>query len=58
LGSLVSLAVFHALKSARDMDYGAVADAFALLSTLHLVYALATASLSLLAKPTLYQLLL
>jgi len=58
LGSLVTLAVFHALKSARDVDYGAVVNAFALLSALHLVYALATASLFLLAKPTLYQLML
>ena len=40
------------------MDYGAVADAFALLSALHLVYTLATVPLSLFAKPTLYRLLL
>jgi len=58
MGSLVSLAAFHALKSARDVDYGAVADAFATLSAFHLIYALATVPLSLLAKPTLYQLLL
>jgi len=58
MGSLVSLAAFHALKSARDVDYSAVADAFALLSALHLVYTLATVPLSLFAKPTLYRLLL
>jgi len=60
MSSFVSLAAFHALKSAKDahVDYGAVADAFALLSALHLVYTLATVTLSLFAKPTLYQLLL
>jgi len=57
-GSLVSLAAFHALMSTRGthVDYGAVADAFATLSALHIVYALAT--LLLFSKPTLYQLLL
>jgi len=60
MSSLVSLAALHALKAARGahVDYGAVADAFALLSALHLVYASATMSLSLFSKPTLYRLLL
>jgi len=60
ISSFVSLAAFHALKSARGahVDYGAVADAFALLSALHIIYTLAAMPLSLLAKPTLYRLLL
>lgn len=40
------------------MDYSAVVDAFASLSALHIVYALATMPLSLLAKPALHRLLL
>jgi len=58
MSSLVSLAALHALKLARGahVDYGAVADAFALLSALHLVYVFATMSSSLISEPTLYQL--
>jgi len=60
LGSLISLAAFHSIKPAKGahVDYGAVVNAFALLSALHLVYTLATVPLSLFAKPTLYRLLL
>jgi len=60
MSSLVSLVALHALKSTKGahVDYGAVADAFALLSALHLVYVFATISLSLFSEPTLYRLLL
>jgi len=60
MSSLVSLVALHALKSAKGahVDYGAVADAFALLSALHLVYVFATMSLPLFSEPTLYRLLL
>jgi len=60
MSSFISLAVFHALKSARDVhvDYGGVVDALASLSALHLVYAFAALFTTPPARPNVYRLLL